>query len=989
MNTIQKSLIITSLLTIAVFAAAAWFYQQRITLDEQLLLNKHLHSKLKKTHHALISWANEKKHDTQRWANEALIIQTANKLLKLRHSTAKLISSPAQKALRQWLHPVISNTGHLGYFIIGPENINLASSRDQNIGIASLLANQPLFMHKVWSGKTAISLPLSSDVMLTDGDGIEKIGLPTIFVGAPIFDEHNKVIAIFTFRIDPKNKFNTFFKSRKTSIFEEIYAYDEKGILLSDSLNGATQHNFSGDINDSNPVLNLQVNIANKIKTNVEKLLEYTNYRNKPVIGISLWDGDLAMGIAIEITKSDAYHALNEEKKYIALTVILLSLVTLFGAALTQFYLALSRQKQQTESEERARVLMNTVAEGIITYDASGSIQSMNSAAESIFGYQCSEIVNSNIGTLICGKQQDQQHAPLSDLYEPKSRGSRHELIGTKKGGAHFPLELAIDVTESSPNPTFTAITRDLSDQKEKDRELLIKDAALESALNAILVIDNNGIITYANPSMLSQWDLNNKDEIIGQATGILLKNPQKVREIHNSVTQKGSWAGELEAARSDGSCFFIHLSASAIKDKDNNIVSLMGICENITERKIAETKMLKAKESAEKANQTKTEFITRISHELRTPLNAVIGFSRLLELDETLSEDQLAQAYEITKAGEHLVALINDLLDLAIVEAGKIKISKKNIDITNLLNECKSLITPALKDHNLCIDFNIDSCVNCSISADPLRLKQVLLNLLSNAVKYNSPNGKISIQCQVTKGSRLRVNITDTGPGIMLENQRKIFHAFERLGAEQSKIEGSGIGLMISKQIMELMDGSLDFASTPGVGSTFWIDIGLSINPKHTYCSTENPALPKASNSTREYAAKLRHAQILVAEDNAVNQLVMRKQLKYIGYDSVTFANNGVEAYELWQSNHYDILLTDINMPTMNGYELTAKIRRHEQTNGKAITIIAITANAEISEKGRCLAIGMDNFIAKPVSIIELEKLLDNWENANPNTHT
>lgn len=982
MNTIQKSLIITSLLTIAIFVTAAWFYQKRITLDEQLLLNKHLHSKLDRTHHALTSWAKEKKHDTQRWADEALIVQTANKLLKLKHSTAKLISSLTQKTLRQWLHPVISNTGYLGYFIIGPDNINLASSRDQNIGITTLLANQAFFLHQVRSGKTALSLPLTSDVMLTDEDGIKKSGLPTMFVGAPIFDESNNVIAIFIFRIDPKNKFDTFFKSKELNIFEEIYAYSGSGILLSDSLNKKTQPNSASDINDSNLVLNLQVNKSNEIKTKFKKLLEYTSYRDKPVIGISLWDENLAMGIAIEVAKNDAYHALNEEKKYITLTVVLLSLIILFGAALTQFYLALSRQKQQTESEERARILMNTVVEGIITYDTYGSILSMNSAAESIFGYQYSEIVNSNIGTLICGNQQDL----LSDLYAPKSRRSRRELTGIKKSGVCFPLEFAIDITENVPNPTFTAITRDLSDQKEKERELLIKDAALESALNAILVIDNKGIITYANPSMLSQWKLNNKNEIIGQATGVLLKNPQKVNEIHNSVTLKGSWAGELEAARSDGSCFFIRLSASAIKDKDNNIVSLMGICENITERKTAEAKMLKAKESAEKANQTKTEFITRISHELRTPLNAVIGFAKLFELDETLSQDQFSQAHEITKAGEHLVALINDLLDLAIIESGKIKILKKNIDITSLLNECKTLITPSLKNNNLHIDFDTDSCVNCCVSADPLRLKQVLLNLLSNAVKYNSPDGKIGIQCQ-TQGSRLRINIIDTGPGIPQENQHKIFHAFDRLGAEQSKIEGSGIGLMISKQIMELMDGSLCFVSTPGAGSTFWVDINLSTNPDRIVCSSKNTSFTRASNSTREDATILHQAQILVAEDNVVNQLVMRKQLKYLGYDTVTFANNGVEAYELWQSNRYDILLTDINMPKMNGYELTAQIRHHEQTSGKPTTIIAITANAEISERSRCLAIGMDNFIAKPVNIMELKTLLNNWEDENPNT--
>ncbi len=985
MNKIQKILIVFSLATILVFMSAAWHYQKKLSLDAQLRLQEHFYLILSTTHLAVTSWANERKLETQRWAEDDLLLQTTKKLLYL--DPSNLASNPAQITLRHWLRPIIHKHGYLGYFIIGPNQLNLASSRIQNIGDKNLLSEQKLFFEKIWSGETAISLPLKSDVDLIDNDGRKKKNLPTMFVGAPIFNEAQEVIAVFTFRINPLNKFSDLFKLKDPRKSEKKYAFDRSGILLSDSIRDTKQER---DSSSSESILNLTVRNPKLQKNTFEMFLDYVNYQGVPVIGSSLWDDGLNMGIAVELNKNEAFKALEKEKNHVIFAAILLILVTIFGGALTLFYLLSAQQKQLKESEERAKTVMNTVIEGVIIYDISGIIKSANYAAESIFEYNNIELIGANIRKLISVAHLAEKerinplYNPLLNLCNPQSKGSRRELIGQKQDDTLLPVEWTIALTENHSSHLFTAIIRDLTDQKHKERKSLIKDAALESALNAILVIDNQAAITYVNPSMLNHWKLSSRDEIIGQSTSILLKDKSKTEQIHIAVTQHGSWTGELEAVRKDGSCFYIRLSASAIKDSSNNIVSLMGICEDITEQKRAEEKMLKAKESAEKANQSKTEFLTKISHELRTPLNAVIGFSRLFELDNTLTEDQHLQANEITKAGEHLVNLINDLLDLAKIEAGKMSLSNEMLNLNNLLNECESLIRPSLSTNNLKLTLDIEKCGDCCIYADPIRLKQVLLNILSNAVKYNSINGSINIHCEQVSKTCVRISIADTGKGIVADNQHKIFDRFDRLGAEQSKIEGSGIGLMISKQIIEMMNGRLGFESKPGEGSTFWIEIAY--NAKFN-CKESQNALARPVEKESPYTDEIsipRHANILVAEDNAVNQLVIRKQLKRVGYDNVTFSINGVEALSLWQRKPYDILLTDINMPEMDGYELAKNIREQERTTDNALTIVAITANAGNIEKDFCLATGMNFFISKPVDIDILKKLLDDWEYNN-----
>lgn len=247
-----------------------------------------------------------------------------------------------------------------------------------------------------------------------------------------------------------------------------------------------------------------------------------------------------------------------------------------------------------------------------------------------------------------------------------------------------------------------------------------------------------------------------------------------------------------------------------------------------ISALKHAETKLKAAKAEAEAANLFKTQFLYRMSHELRTPMNAVLGFGSLLKIDDTLTVDQKSSVQEILNGGNHIMELINDLLDLSRIEAGKLECSPEDCDLNNILNECVSFIAPLAAKHNIQMINNITTEANHTIYIDPTRFKQVMLNLLSNAVKYNNDNGTVTLSCDVVDDNYIRINISDTGNGLTEQERQSLFIPFERMG-EHRGIEGTGIGLIITRHLVELMGGSIGAESEIEKGSNFWIQVPLS----------------------------------------------------------------------------------------------------------------------------------------------------------------
>lgn len=366
------------------------------------------------------------------------------------------------------------------------------------------------------------------------------------------------------------------------------------------------------------------------------------------------------------------------------------------------------------------------------------------------------------------------------------------------------------------------------------------------------------------------------------------------------------------------------------------------------------------ARESAEQASRAKSEFLSRMSHELRTPMNAILGFSELLRL-EIQDAEQRDFMEEIYRAGQHLLALIDELLELSRIETGNIAVVIQPVRVERVVKEALKLVQPLIQERHLTISREHGDCPHVSVLADATRLRQIMVNLLSNAAKYNRDHGNIHVEWRVVEGGLVRILVGDTGRGIAPDQLTHLFKPFERLGAQFTAIEGTGIGLAFSKRLAELMGGQLEAESTLGRGSAFWVDLPLSET------AAEPLARPELA-PPEQHGARLR---ILYVEDNAANLKVVDKIFQRHGSLTLISATNGEYGLELAQRYAPDLILLDIHLPGMDGYAVLKALQADKQT--RHIPVIALSADAMPMEVERGLAAGFRRYLTKPIKPAEL----------------
>ncbi len=389
-------------------------------------------------------------------------------------------------------------------------------------------------------------------------------------------------------------------------------------------------------------------------------------------------------------------------------------------------------------------------------------------------------------------------------------------------------------------------------------------------------------------------------------------------------------------------------------------------------EQRVAErtAELDKAKQEADRANQAKSEFLSRMSHELRTPLNAILGFGQLLEMD-SLNPEQREGVEQILKGGRHLLELINEVLDIARIEAGRLGISPEPVSVKEVVGESLDLIAPLAADGRVRLDGGTASIPDRFVLADRQRLKQVLLNLLSNGVKYNRKGGTVALSYEDTLEGRLRINITDTGLGLAPERMARLFTPFERLGAEQAGVEGTGLGLALSKGLVEAMGGTLGVESTPGTGSTFSVELPIVEGPVQRL-ERMGVGMPAAAELEAPQKAQI----VLYIEDNLSNLKLVQRLLAHRPQVRLLPAMQGRLGLDLAREHRPHLILLDLHLPDVPGDEILRRLREDPET--RHIPVVMISADATPGQVERLLAAGARDYLTKPLDVKKFLALLD-----------
>jgi PAS domain S-box-containing protein len=576
---------------------------------------------------------------------------------------------------------------------------------------------------------------------------------------------------------------------------------------------------------------------------------------------------------------------------------------------------------------------------------------------------------------------------PFLDFVHPEDRARTEAEAGALTGADHETRHfenryrckdgsyrtIVWSATSNPGEELIYASARDATEAKRAEAELRSSarflDSVLENLPNMVFVKDAEELrfvrFNRAGEELIGL----SRDDLIGKNDYDLFSEPAadafvgKDREVLASADVVDIPEEPLDTVTNGRR--LLHTRKVAIRGEQGEPLYLLGISEDITERKDAEREALIARGEAERANHAKSEFLSRMSHELRTPLNAVIGFAQLLQLDG-LEGEQRESADQILKAGRHLLGLINEVLDIARIEAGTMTMSLEPVHLGSVVAEALSLIGPLADDAGVRISADPSEYAELYVLADQQRLKQVLINLLSNAVKYNRRGGEISVRCVELPGEQVEVAVSDTGHGLTAEQLERLFEPFERLGAERTSVEGTGLGLPLSMRLMEAMGGAMTAESEPGHGTTLRIVLGGAARPADAGAAGD--AAPVAERSLLRD-----HRTVLYIEDNLSNLKLVERLLERIPEVRLIPAMQGQLGLELARQHRPELILLDLHLPDVHGREVLEMLKRDPAT--AAIPVVVLSADATPSQVERLLAAGAADYATKP---IDVEWLLD-----------
>ena len=668
-------------------------------------------------------------------------------------------------------------------------------------------------------------------------------------------------------------------------------------------------------------------------------------------------------------------------------------------------------RKQAEEALLKAGALQSAIFNSAnfssIATDAKGVIQIFNVGAERMLGYTAADVMNKITPADISDPQEVIARAkalsvelgtPITPGFEAlvfkASRGIEdiYELTYIRKDGSRFPAVVSVTALRDAQDAIIgylligtdnTARKQVEAEQKKLDQRLRDQQfytrSLIESNIDALMTTDPRGIITDVNKQMEALTGCT-RDELIGAPFKNYFTDPERAEAGIKLVLSEGKVTNyELTARARDGKETVVSYNATTFYDRDRKLQGVFAAARDVTERKrfeqaLQETnvELESAKSAAEKANLAKSDFLSSMSHELRSPLNAILGFAQLMESTSPLpTASQKESIDQILQAGWYLLKLINEILDLAEIESGKLSLSLEPVSLAEVMSECQAMIEPQAQQRGIRMTFP-QSDIPISVNADRTRLKQVLINLLSNAIKYNREQGTVVVTCAVSSPDRIRISVKDTGAGLPPEKLAQLFQPFNRLGQEGSAEEGTGIGLVVSKRLVELMGGVIGVESTVGVGSVFWFELLLTPAPQPAAGRRRVRRSPLPIRAPT--GAPLR--TLLYVEDNPANLKLVEQLIARRSDMRLLTAVNGTLGIELARAAQPDVILMDINLPGISGIE-ALKILRDDPATAH-IPIVALSANAMPRDIEKGLEAGFFRYLTKPIKVNEFMETLD-----------
>ncbi|MCK9619107.1 MAG: PAS domain S-box protein [Methylobacter sp.] len=649
--------------------------------------------------------------------------------------------------------------------------------------------------------------------------------------------------------------------------------------------------------------------------------------------------------------------------------------------------------------------IFNSANFSSIATDAKGVIQIFNVGAERMLGYAAADVLNKITPADISDPQEvisrakalsDELSTSISPGFEAlafkASRGIEdiYELTYIRKDGSRFPAVVSVTALRDAQkaiigylligtdNTTRKQIEAEqtLLDQRLRDQQFYTR-SLIESNIDAIMTTDPSGIITDVNKQMMTLTGCQ-RDELIGAAFKDYFTDPERAEaSIKLVLSEKKVTNYELTVRARDGKETVVSYNATTFYDRDRTLQGVFASARDITERnrldqvlKEKNAELESAKSLAEKANLAKSDFLSSMSHELRTPLNAILGFAQLLEVgNPPPTAAQILRLQQIIKAGWYLLDLINEILDLAVIESGKLSLSREAVSLIEVIQECQAMVEPQAQQRGITLSF-LPFDHHWFANADRTRVKQVLINLLTNAIKYNREHGTVEVQCTESNPERLRISVKDSGAGLSPEKLLQLFQPFNRLGQETGAEEGTGIGLVVTKQLIELMGGAIGVKSTVDVGSEFWIDLIKDVTPQ--LAAGHTPAAELAPQSQGNPAVRT----LLYVEDNPANLMLVEQIIEAHPHIRMLSARDGYLGIAMARTHLPDVILMDINLPGISGIQ-ALKILRQDPAIAH-IPVIALSANAMFRDIEKGLAAGFFRYLTKPIKINEFISALD-----------